>query len=100
MARRVTTVALFQEARELFRRKSKSDGIPHEQQPRDGFIGVVPEAAVRPRRARYDTDALVVADQIRTDAGATGRLANSKRLAGHALSYNVERFQVQHQVCA
>jgi hypothetical protein len=100
MARRTTTVACLQEACELLRRKAESDRIADEEQPRDRFIGVVPETAGCSRGARQDTDALVVADQIRTDTGPTGRLADSEGVAGHAPSYNLESFQIQPRVAA
>ena len=100
LARRTTTVAGFQETCELLRGETESDRIAHDEQPRDGFIGVVPETAGRPWRARQDADAFVVANQIGTDTCATSRLADSERVAGHTPSYNLEPFQIQRRTCA
>jgi hypothetical protein len=96
MARRTTDLAGFQEPGEFLRGETESDRIAHEEQPRDGFIGVVPETARRPWCARQDADAFVVANEIRTDTRATRRLADAERVAAPTSSYNLESFQVQH----
>src|SRR5262249_20326085 len=97
LTRWATAVARLQEGCELLRREAESNRIADEEKLRDGFCGVAPEAAGRPRRAWQNTDALVVPDEIRTDARPTSRLANSKGVAGHAPSYNLESFQIQDE---
>ena len=97
VARRTTTVAGFQETCKLLRAEAESDRIAHEEEPRDRFLGVVPETAGRPRRARQDADAFVVANEIWTDTSAASRLADSERVAGHTPSYNLEPFQIQRR---
>src|SRR5690242_19914306 len=89
LARRTTTVAGLQEPSEFLGREAESDRIPHEQQPRDGFIRVVPETAARPRRARQHANAFVVANEIWTDTSATSRLPDSERWSWHSPSYNL-----------
>jgi len=96
MARWTPALASLEEASELLRGESESDRISHEEEPRDGFIGVIPETAGGPGGAREDTDAFVVANEIWTDPRATSRLADSEGVAGHTPSYSLESFQVQH----
>ena len=97
MARWATAITRFQKTRQLFRREPKADGVPGEQEARDGIVGVVAKAASGPRGPRQHANALVVADEIRADASTTRRLTDSERRSWHTPSYTLESFQIQDQ---
>ena len=98
MAGWATAVTRFQKTRQLLRREPEADGVPDEQEARDGLVGVVAKAAFGPRCPRQHANALVVADEIRADASTTRRLTDSEGLSWHTPSYNLESFQIQGPV--
>ena len=90
MARWPTAVTRFQKTRQLFRREPEADGVPDEQEAPNGVVGVAAKAASGSRRPRQHANALVVADEIRADAGTARSFTDSERLSWHTPSYNLE----------
>jgi hypothetical protein len=90
MTGRTTAVTRFQKTRQLLRREPEANGVPDEQEARNGIVGVVAKAAGGPRCPRQYANAFVVADEIRADASTTRSLTDSERPSWHRPSYNLE----------
>ena len=90
MARWATAVTRFEKTCQLFRSESETDGVPYEQEARNGLVRVVAKAASRSRCPGQHANAFVVADEVRADAGTTRSLTDSERPSWHRPSYNLE----------
>ena len=98
MTRWATAVARFQKARQFLRREAEANGVSDEQEARNGIVRIVAKTASRPRYPRQDTNAFVVAHQIRADASTTRSLTDSEGSSRHTPSYSLESFQIQNEV--
>lgn len=68
-----------EEGRELAQREAASDGIPDDRQSLERGFRILPIAVGRAPRRRQQSQSLVVAHRVGTDAGLGSQLPDAKR---------------------